>query len=105
MSDQLSKLQGLYLWSLLSEGGSGLLDIKPKMEAKQRKQLVTAGLIEENKEKTKDPKSKRTVTRMRITLTDKGWAYLEENHLAPINAKSHAAPDILQNLVGSWGGI
>jgi hypothetical protein len=87
--------QALYLWSLLTAGGEGFLkDQTYQPEASDRKALVHAGHLEE--EKRRHPASGRPA--IFNSLTEYGWRWAEENLDAPL-AKSAKGALVLQALL------
>ncbi|MDR1046004.1 MAG: hypothetical protein LBP33_13000 [Candidatus Adiutrix sp.] len=98
MSELLPALKMLYLWNLaVTDGSEWLKDLKPALALKDRKMLAGLGLIEEGKEPR--PGGKRTVRAVRVSLTDKGWLYIQEHSEARVNARSYTAGEVLQKLL------
>jgi hypothetical protein len=95
VSNQITPLQTLALWSLLVNGGSGLQkDIKSTFEKKDREALAAAGLItwEKNKKQA-----------FVLTVTDKGWHWAGTAAIDCAVARSPAAADVLRGLIAHLG--
>ena len=92
--------QTLFLWRLLSCGGSGFQnEMKPQLPAKERASLERAGLIS-TEPRRKSQAGHRNVRANFITLTDLGWQWAAEHLDAPISTRSTAAAPILQSIMG-----
>jgi hypothetical protein len=81
--------QTMYLWSLLVNGGGGLMkDVHVKLSAEQRKGMVAGKLIEQE-------------VRNRAfyhSLSEAGWRWIGEHMDAPLPPRANAIP-ILQGLL------
>ncbi len=95
MSNEITPLQTLALWSLLVQGGSGLQkDIKSTFQRKDREALVASGLI------TAEKDNKRAIV---LHVTDKGWHWAGAAESDCIVARSPAAAGVLQGLLARLG--
>lgn len=90
-----SPIQTLFLWRLLVSGGGEFLKVaKPELDAKNRRTLLDAGLIETEKRKQfPDRKGARSVTY--VSLSEKGWDWAANNLDAQVSTRSPAAGPIL----------
>jgi hypothetical protein len=77
MSYQPSPREHLILWRLaVAGGGDWNKEIKPDLNAPERKRLLDAGLIEIEKRKPESGGSSRPLF---VTLTEQGWGWLSEH--------------------------
>lgn len=91
MTPKLSPKQSLVIYSLLITGKEPLQsEVLPKLQPKERKQLVDAELIETFK--------KASGRGSYLRLTERAWSWAEENLGSPLS-KSQAASETLQNLL------
>lgn len=97
---ELNEKQRLLLWRLATAGGSEWLgDIAVGLSTKPiREGLIRSRLISEGKQTRKVP-DKRTTHALRLTLEDRGWAWLADHMDLPI-WKSNAAAEVLAGLLG-----
>ncbi len=97
MSFQPSPSQVLYLWSLLASGGEGFVNQQPYElnKASDRKALVNAGFISE--EKRKSPTSGRLSNYN--TLCDAGWAWMDAHLTATLPTRSTRGVQVMQQLI------
>lgn len=93
MAVKLEPSQTLLLWRLIGLGGQFQSDIKPAIDAKDRKALEKAGLIDENNKRKKDGKGKELIF---LEANDSGWAWANENLNAALPERSQSAGPILQ---------
>lgn len=93
MSYQPTPKQTLFLWYLLAKGGGEFLkNVKMKLDpTKDRKPLVEAGLIEEDKRKESQAK-KGARAILHFSLTEKGWEWTASHMDAEISTSQAAAP-------------
>lgn len=97
MSFRPNPSQVLYLWSLLAAGGEGFAKDMPfQPEAKQRKALVGAGFLEEEK---------RTRGAIYNTVTDTGWSWVAANMDADLPTRSTRGVQVLKRLLGRIGAF
>jgi hypothetical protein len=90
MTGDITPLQNLILWALLSHGGSCLQkDLKPEPKPKDRDPLVRAGLISVEKQN-------RTLV---LHVEDKGWRWASENMANEISTRSNAGGLVLHHLL------
>jgi hypothetical protein len=101
MPPKINATVTLSLWSLLSSGGEEWLnDLKPPLASAMRKNLLALGYIEEGKKKAPVlPGQKAQRARTCLTLTDKGWLYLQDHMEDELNSKSPAAAMVLGRLM------
>lgn len=99
MEQQPDPMQSLLLWSLATQQGSAwLADLKSSLADKSKRDpLIRAGLIAEEKQ-PRVRAGKRTVQAIRLTLEEKGWAWLAD-HPDTAVSQSKAAADVLQALL------
>ncbi len=91
MTPKISPKQSLVIYSLLITGKEPLQsEVLPKLQPKERKQLVDAGLIETFK--------KVSSRGSYLRLTERAWSWAEENLGNPLS-KSQAASETLQDLL------
>ena len=101
MSDEPSGRDTLFLWRLaLAGGGDWKKDVKPLMDAKDRKRLIKLGLLDERKE---SPTGKGRKV-LYFALTDQAWGWLAERMQSPITTRSPASLEILTRLLARLGG-
>lgn len=99
MVQQPTPKQTLVLWALIAKGGgsfarSGKGDIKPDVDAGDKKTLKAAGLI------TVEKRSTDAGTRADwLEVSDKGWAWASENLAAPLPGRSTAGTVVLRELL------
>lgn len=99
MSFTPSPLQTLFLWRLLANGGGEFWkDVKPAIDAKDRKLLEAAGLIAVEKRKQTTAKN-RSVAALHVALTEQGWDWAASHLDAEISTKSTAAGPILRDVL------
>lgn len=93
--------QTLLLWHLATHGGEAwLADLPATLASKPRRSgLIRDGLIAEEKQPRPRP-GKRTVQALRLTLQEKGWAWLADHLQAPLSP-SKAAAEVLQGLLAA----
>jgi hypothetical protein len=101
MSFSPTPKQALILWFLIGcgRGGAWLGDIKPKLEAAERRELERARLIASEKRKKQITNKRGRVTKsdaIWIELTDAGWAWANDHLDAALPAKTQSAAPILQ---------
>jgi hypothetical protein len=97
MPDELSKILIVYLIDLMSRGGSILLkDFKnPELDANKKRELIRHNLIAE----TKVPKEKSKALLNNISITDEGWAFLENYMDFPQQSGSKSVSLIFSRLM------
>ena len=96
MNSQWKPTEILFLWQLaVSGGGDWFKDVKPQIDARVRKRLEAAKLIDV--EKRKSPSGRGSP--MFVSLSDAGWRWLEENLDVDLTSKSPAGTSILQKLL------
>lgn len=97
MSFEPDPLQRLLFWRLAvtEEGGEFLKEIKPTPDAGKRRPLVREGYLVE--EKRRPPQGGRPVTY--LELTEKGWAWCQNNLEAELS-RSALSAFVLQRLLG-----
>ena len=84
---KLTKTQTLILWSLLGQGGeSNAQTVKPRIKKADRLALVKAGIILAEQQKRK----------LKLEVTDKGWAWAADNLGAELPSKSYAGSATLR---------
>jgi len=99
MVQQPTPKQMLILWALIAKGGGSFArskknDIKPDVDAGDKKTLTATGLI------TVEKRSTDAGTRADwLEVSDKGWAWAGENLTAPLGTKSTAGTVVLQELL------
>jgi hypothetical protein len=82
-------MQTLMLWALLAKGGEGYVkDLKPSVEAADRRALMAAGLVSEEK------RVKRAIW---LEVTDKGWAWAADHLGDELSARSTAGTIVLRD--------
>jgi hypothetical protein len=82
-------MQTLMLWALIAKGGEGYAkDLKPAVEAADRRALTGAGLLSEEK------RVKRAIW---LEVTDKGWAWAAEHLGDELSARSTAGTVVLRD--------
>jgi hypothetical protein len=92
--------QLLFLWHLAASGGTAFLkDLgKTAIDASERKEIVSSGLLEEIKEKIRPPQG-RSQSLIKLTLTDSGWLCLSERMESPVFLRSSSTGEVLQKLL------
>lgn len=92
-------LQTLFLWRLLAAGGGEFLsDIKPALEAKDRRPLERAGFLDTEK-RLRQRTGKRPVKASYVSLTEQGWEWAGDHLDADLSARSTAAAPILRAML------
>ncbi len=95
-----SPKQTLILWWLLSAGGGAFVgEIKPNLDAKDRRALEAAGLLRIEKRLYQKRGAKRASQSMYAELSDFGWMWAHENLDAEISARSPASAPILRRMM------
>jgi DNA-binding MarR family transcriptional regulator len=83
--------QTLLLWSLLAEAGEAWQrDLKPAVDAKDRRALEQAGLV--TSETRKNGKSRA----IWLAVTDAGWSFANDHLSEPLPEKTQGAAPVLQ---------
>lgn len=92
--------QTLTLWWLLSvEGGAFAHEIKPVLNAKDRRNLEQAGLLRVEKRTRQSLEATRPSQLIYVELTELGWMWATNNLDAEISTRSPASASILRRLL------
>ena len=99
MSFTPTPIQTLILWRLLASGGGEYRKrIKPALEAKDRKALEAAGLVQvENRKEPNAGKGAHAI--LYVSLSEQGWAWAAMNLDAEVSTRLTAAGPILRDIL------
>jgi hypothetical protein len=82
-------MQTLMMWALLAKGGEGYAkELRPTVEASDRRALIAAGLVIEEK------RAKRAIW---LEVTDRGWAWAADHFGDELSARSTAGTIVLRD--------
>lgn len=96
MSFEASPKQALVLWSLVVAAPGeepSRSTVKPSLSATERKQLISANLIEEEK------RGRAT----HLLLTDRGWEWAEQQNQLKLSRSTYSSP-VLEKLIQALRG-